>query len=108
MQDFRHPDGSLTPLPAKNVDTGAGFERILAVLNGGTSLYASDTLTALVDEAQSVTGHRLGETDLGDIALRLMADHARTMTFPRFCRPGVPAAAMFPPFAVPARTIEIL
>jgi alanyl-tRNA synthetase len=80
-QFFRGPDGGLTPLPAKNVDTGAGLERILAVLRGGTSLYDSDTLTALVEQAQSVTGHRLGETDLGDIALRLIGDHARTMTF---------------------------
>src|ERR671910_27978 len=68
-------------LPSKNIDTGAGLERIMAVLAGSHSLYDSDTLAALVGEAQSVTGHRLGESDLGDIALRLMADHARTMTF---------------------------
>ena len=80
-QYLRAADGSLSDLPSKNIDTGAGLERILAVLAGSPSLYASDTLTALVEEAQSVTGHRLGESDLGDIALRLMADHARTMTF---------------------------
>jgi alanyl-tRNA synthetase len=80
-QFLRGADGHLSDLPSKNIDTGAGLERIMAVLAGSPSLYASDTLTALVDEAQSVTGHRLGESDLGDIALRLMADHARTMTF---------------------------
>ncbi len=80
-QYLRGADGKLGDLPSKNIDTGAGLERILAVLAGSPSLYASDTLTALVEEAQSVTGHRLGESDLGDIALRLMADHARTMTF---------------------------
>ncbi|MBN2621911.1 MAG: alanine--tRNA ligase [Acidimicrobiales bacterium] len=80
-QYLRGPDGHLSDLPRKNIDTGAGLERIMAVLAGSPSLYASDTLTELVDEAQSVTGHRLGESDLGDIALRLMADHARTMTF---------------------------
>src|SRR4029450_6437350 len=80
-QYLRGADGKLSDLPSKNIDTGAGLERILAVLAGSPSLYASDTLTALVEEAQSVTGHRLGESDLGDIALRLMADHARTMTF---------------------------
>jgi alanyl-tRNA synthetase len=80
-QFFRGPDGGLSDLRSKGIDTGAGLERIVAVLNGGTSLYTSDTLAALIDEAQSITGHRLGETDLGDIALRLMADHARTMTF---------------------------
>jgi alanyl-tRNA synthetase len=80
-QYLRGEDGHLSDLPSKNIDTGAGLERIMAVLAGSHSLYASDTLTALVGEAQSVTGHRLGESDLGDIALRLMADHARTMTF---------------------------
>jgi alanyl-tRNA synthetase len=80
-QYLRSADGELSDLPTKNIDTGAGLERILAVLAGSHSLYAADTLTALVDEAQSVTGHRVGESDLGDIALRLMADHARTMTF---------------------------
>ena len=80
-QYLRGADGQLSDLPSKNIDTGAGLERILAVLAGSPSLYAADTLSTLVDEAQSVTGHRLGESELGDIALRLMADHARTMTF---------------------------
>jgi alanyl-tRNA synthetase len=80
-QYLRGADGQLGDLPMKCIDTGAGLERIVAVLNGSSSLYAADTLTALIGEAQSVTGHRLGESDLGDIALRLMADHARTMTF---------------------------
>ena len=80
-QYLRVAGGKLEDLPSKNIDTGAGLERIMAVLNGSHSLYDSDILTALVEEAQSVTGHRLGESELGDIALRLMADHARTMTF---------------------------
>jgi alanyl-tRNA synthetase len=80
-QYLRGSDGHLSDLPSRNIDTGAGLERIIAVLVGSPSLYGSDTLSALVDEAQSVTGHRLGESDLGDIALRLMADHTRTMTF---------------------------
>jgi alanyl-tRNA synthetase len=77
----RGADGELSDLPNKNIDTGAGLERIMAALAGSHSLYDSDTLRALVDEAQAVTGHRLGESELGDIALRLLADHARTMTF---------------------------
>jgi alanyl-tRNA synthetase len=80
-QYLRGADGQLSDLPRKNIDTGAGFERILAVLNDSPTLYAADTLVALIDEAQSVTGHRLGRSELSDIALRLMADHARTMTF---------------------------
>jgi alanyl-tRNA synthetase len=81
QQYFREADGRLTPLPGKNIDTGAGLERIVGALAGSPSLYASDVLTALVEEAQSVTGTKLGSSEVGDIALRLMADHARTMTF---------------------------
>ena len=80
-QYFRAADGSLTDLPTRNVDTGAGMERILAVLAGSASLYAADVLSELVDEAQSVTGKRLGEAELSDIALRLLADHTRTASF---------------------------
>ena len=80
-QYLRGADGSSATCPARTSTPAPGLERILAVLAGSPSLYAADTLPTLVDEAQSVTGHRLGESELGDIALRLMADHARTMTF---------------------------
>ncbi len=80
-QYFRNADGSLTDLPTRNVDTGAGMERILAVLAGSASLYAADVLSGLVDQAQVVTGRQLGESALGDIALRLLADHTRTSAF---------------------------
>ncbi|HEX9995429.1 MAG TPA: alanine--tRNA ligase [Acidimicrobiales bacterium] len=80
-QYFRHPDGHLSDLPKRNVDTGAGLERNLAVLAGTRSLYDTDVLAALVEEAQSVTGARLGGSEHGDVALRLLADHARTTTF---------------------------
>ena len=59
------PTAACSDLPSKNIDTGAGLERILAVLNGSPSLYDADTLAALVDEAQSVTGHRLGRVRPG-------------------------------------------
>ena len=71
----------MSDLPKKNIDTGAGMERILALMAGSPSLYAADVLSVLVDEAQRVTGHRLGESEITDVALRLMADHTRTMTF---------------------------
>jgi alanyl-tRNA synthetase len=80
-QYFRQSDGGLVDLPKRNVDTGLGLERTLAVLAGSPSLYAADTLTKLVDAAQSITGVRLGRDERADIALRLLADHARTMTF---------------------------
>ena len=80
-QHFRNPDGELSDLPTKNVDTGAGLERILGVLAGNPSLYAADTLSVLTDRAQEVTGRSFGGDRLGDIALRLLADHTRTVAF---------------------------
>src|SRR5262245_44850294 len=80
-QYLRGADGGLSDLPRKNIDTGAGLERILAALAGSHSLHDSDTLAALIGEPQSVTGRRPGPTEPGDIALRLLADPARTMTF---------------------------
>jgi len=80
-QYFRQKGGELTDLANKGIDTGAGLERILGVLAGSPSLYAADTLAAMVEEAQSLTGRHLGESPQSDIALRLLADHGRTMTF---------------------------
>lgn len=81
QQYFRQPDGSLSDLPSHNIDTGAGLERILAVLAGETTLFAADTLARLVTRAEQLTGKRLGDDPNADVALRLLADHARTMTF---------------------------
>lgn len=80
-QFFRGENGELSDLPQRNVDTGAGLERILAVMAGSHSLYAADVLARLVDSAQKVTGQSLGSSDLGDIGLRLLADHTRTASF---------------------------
>ncbi len=81
QQHFRRTDGTLTDLATKNIDTGAGLERILAVLQGSPWLYAADTLADLVRAAEGLTGRRLGDDPSVDVALRLLADHARTMTF---------------------------
>ena len=81
MQDFRHPDGSLTPLPAKNVDTGAGFERWLMLLQDVPTVMDVDIMRPLLDTAQSLTGRTYGRDADDDWALRVLADHARTMTF---------------------------
>ncbi len=80
-QYFRGGSGELSDLPSKNIDTGAGLERLLAVMAGSPSLYAADVLVALLEEAQSVTGAKLGSGELSDIGLRLLADHTRTATF---------------------------
>ena len=69
--------------PSRSIDTGAGLERILAVLQGSRSVYAADELRRLIDEAAAVTGARPTATDERHRRRRSasLADHARTMTF---------------------------
>ena len=81
MQDLRLPDGSLTPLTRKNIDTGAGLERTLVVLNNLDSVFDTDVLRPLVEAAQSITGRPYGGDEAADVSLRILADHARTVTF---------------------------
>jgi alanyl-tRNA synthetase len=81
MRDFRHPDGSLSPLPAQNVDTGAGFERWLMLLQDVRTVIDTDVMAPLLDTAQSVTGRTYGQVPDDDYALRVLADHARTVGF---------------------------
>jgi alanyl-tRNA synthetase len=81
MQLLRQPDGSLIELPKKNIDTGAGMERILPLLQGKTSVFETDLFVPLLESAQSVTGASYGRDEKTDVALRVMADHARAMSF---------------------------
>ena len=81
MRDFRHADGSLSSLPAQNVDTGAGFERWLMLLQDARSVIDTDVMRPLIDTAQSVTGRTYGADPEADYALRVLADHARTVSF---------------------------
>jgi alanyl-tRNA synthetase len=81
MRDFRHPDGSLSPLPAQNVDTGAGLERWLMCLQDAPSAIDTDVMRPLLDTAQSITGRTYGDDADGDYALRVLADHGRTVSF---------------------------
>jgi alanyl-tRNA synthetase len=82
MQFNRTEDGVLHPLPAPCVDTGAGLERIAAVMQGVKSNYDTDLLLALVDQAAEISGKKYGRTQADDdTSMRVIADHARTTAF---------------------------
>ena len=81
MQYDRAADGTLTELPRRNIDTGAGLERMLAVLNNVDSVFDTDVLRTIVGAAERITGRRYGDDEETDVKLRVIADHARTVTF---------------------------
>ena len=77
----RQKDGELVPLAKPGIDTGAGFERFLAVVEGVPTIWETDVLRPLVEAAESVTGHSYGRDPEVDVSLRVLADHARAMSF---------------------------
>ena len=77
----RQASGELLPLPKRGIDTGAGFERILTVLEGAPSVWETEVIAPLINKAASLTGRRYGDDSEADVALRVVADHARTMSF---------------------------
>lgn len=88
IQYNREDNGSLRPLPAKHVDTGMGFERLVAALNGTLSNYDTDIFAPIFRRIQEVTGVRpyrgkFGAEDVDgiDTAYRVISDHTRTLTF---------------------------
>ena len=81
MQFDRQQDGSLRELPKPNIDTGAGLERILMTLQDVPAVWDTDVLRPVIAEAERLTGRRYGEDAETDVALRILADHARSMTF---------------------------
>jgi len=83
IQYNRVKDGSLQPLPAKHVDTGMGFERLVRVLQGKTSNYDTDVFSGTIKKIEEITGvaYKASETDKSDIAFRVNADHIRAIAF---------------------------
>jgi alanyl-tRNA synthetase len=79
MQYNRGADGSTEPLPRPSIDTGAGLERILPVIQGVDSLYDTDLFRPMLETAQSITGATYGRDEATDVGLRIMADHGRAM-----------------------------
>jgi len=82
MQYDRAEDGTMTPLPKQNIDTGMGLERIAGILQGVTSNYETDVLRTIMAKASELTGHTYGaEGEKVDTSLRILADHARAVAF---------------------------
>ncbi|MDY3799501.1 MAG: alanine--tRNA ligase [Eggerthellaceae bacterium] len=74
-------DGTLAPLPKKNIDTGMGLERIAAIMQGVQSNFDTDVLHGLIEVGERLSGRKYGECEADDMALRVMADHSRAVTF---------------------------
>ncbi len=81
MQYNRKADGSLEGLPAKVIDTGMGFERLCMALQGKQSNYDTDVFTPLIAEIGRITNNQYGKDKNVDIAMRVIADHIRTLVF---------------------------
>ena len=81
MQYNRKADGSLEGLPAKVIDTGMGFERLCMALQGKTSNYDTDVFTPLINKIAELSEKKYGVDNKVDIAMRVIADHVRTISF---------------------------
>ena len=81
MQYNRKADGSLEGLPAKVIDTGMGFERLVRTLQGKTSNYDTDVFQPLIKVMADMAGCKYGEDEKKDIALRVIVDHLRAIAF---------------------------
>jgi len=94
IQFNRDEAGTLTPLPARHVDTGMGLERVAKALQGKVSNYATDLFVPIIERIETLTDHRYGSSagledrfdvtdpdNIADVACRVIADHARTLTF---------------------------
>jgi len=81
IQYNRKSDGVLEQLPSKHVDTGMGFERLCMVVQGKKSNYETDIFQDIISEISSITGKKYGVNEKWDIALRVIADHLRAVSF---------------------------
>ena len=81
MQFNRKANGSLEELPAQHVDTGMGFERLCMVVQGTKSNYDTDVFQTTISEIGKLSGKKYGENEKQDIAMRVIADHLRAISF---------------------------
>ena len=81
MQYYHHLDGSRTNLPAPSVDTGMGFERLVRILQDVDTGYETDLFTPIIAKVEEISGHRYGEDTESTYAIRVVAEHGRSVTF---------------------------
>ena len=81
MQYNRKADGSLEPLPAKVIDTGMGFERLVRVMQGKNSNYDTDVFQPIIRKIGELSGFEYGKDEKVDVAMRVIADHLRAIAF---------------------------
>ena len=81
MQFNRKADGSLEGLPAKVIDTGMGFERLCMAMQGKTSNYDTDVFQPMIKAIATMAGTEYGKDNQQDVAMRVIADHIRTIAF---------------------------
>jgi alanyl-tRNA synthetase len=81
IQHNRKADGALEFLPSKHVDTGMGFERLCMIVQGKKSNYDTDIFQSVIKKISAITGKAYGEDEKCDIALRVIADHLRAVSF---------------------------
>ena len=81
MQYNRKANGELESLPARNIDTGMGFERLCMVLQGKKSNYDTDVFTGMISRIEALSGHSYHESEKTEVAMRVIADHIRAISF---------------------------
>jgi alanyl-tRNA synthetase len=81
MTLYQAEDGTRTPLPRKNIDTGSGLERVTCVLQGKETVYETDLFAPIIARIEEVSGRRYGEDAATDVAVRIVAEHTRAATF---------------------------
>ena len=81
MQFYHHLDGSRTNLPAPSVDTGMGFERLVRILQDVDTGYETDLFTPIISKVEEISGHRYGEDTESTYAIRVVAEHGRSVSF---------------------------
>ncbi|AWI12942.1 alanine--tRNA ligase [Caldifermentibacillus hisashii] len=82
FSQFNHnPDGSYTPLPKKNIDTGMGLERMASVIQNTKTNFETDLFIPIIKKTEEISGVKYGENEEFDVAFKVIADHIRTVTF---------------------------